>query len=101
MEVFLDKKEFDNEPVYNKDHLKTKIKSHGDEVTDFYDNEIPKVVTNRTCLAIISLDFVLKKDEKYYLQSLFIYTKTKVVRHIHDNLNDFSYCIFKTMLTIH
>ena len=30
------KKEFDNEPVYNKELLKTKIKYHGDEVTDFY-----------------------------------------------------------------
>ena len=27
------KKEFDSEPVYNKKYLKTKIKSHGDEVT--------------------------------------------------------------------
>ena len=27
------KKEFDSEPVYNKEDLKTKIKSHGDEVT--------------------------------------------------------------------
>ena len=26
------KKEFDSMPVYNKDFLKTKIKSHGDEV---------------------------------------------------------------------
>ena len=33
------KKEFDNEPVYNKEYLKTKIKSGGDEVTDFYDKE--------------------------------------------------------------
>ena len=31
------KKEFDSEPVYNKNILKTKIKFHGDEVTDFYD----------------------------------------------------------------
>ena len=30
------KKEFDSEPVYNKEFLKTKIKSHGDEFTDFY-----------------------------------------------------------------
>ena len=30
------KKEFDSQPVYNKNFLKTKIKSHGDEVTDFY-----------------------------------------------------------------
>ena len=30
------KKEFDSRPVYNKEFLKTKIKSHGDEVKDFY-----------------------------------------------------------------
>ena len=32
------------------------IKFHGDEVTDFHDNEIPKVDYNHTCLAVISLD---------------------------------------------
>ena len=32
------KKEFDSKPVYNK-NLKTKIKSHGDEVTAFYDKK--------------------------------------------------------------
>ena len=31
------KKEFDSEPVDTKINLKTKIKSHGDEVTDFCD----------------------------------------------------------------
>ena len=30
------KREFDSEPVYNKELLKNKVKSHGDEVTDFY-----------------------------------------------------------------
>ena len=30
-------KEFDSEPVYNQEYLKTRIKSHGDGVTDFYD----------------------------------------------------------------
>ena len=34
------KKEFDSEPIYNKEFLKTKIKSLGDEVTDFYDKKI-------------------------------------------------------------
>ena len=56
------KKEFDNEYVYNKGYLETKLKSHVDEVTDFYDKEIPKADPNHTCLAVISLDFVLKKD---------------------------------------
>ena len=35
------KKEFDSKPVYNKNFLKTKIKSHGDKVTDFYNKEFP------------------------------------------------------------
>ena len=29
------KKEFDSNPAYNKHYLKTKIKYHGDEVTNF------------------------------------------------------------------
>ena len=33
------KKEFDSEPIYNKKFLKTEIKSHGDEVTNFYDKK--------------------------------------------------------------
>ena len=33
----------DSEAVYNKEFLKTKIKSHGNEVTDFYNKKIPKV----------------------------------------------------------
>ena len=33
------KKKFDSEPVHNKNYLKTKIKSHGDEVKNFYDKK--------------------------------------------------------------
>ena len=39
-DIKIDIKKFDSEPVYNKNILKTKLKSHGDEVTDFYDKEI-------------------------------------------------------------
>ena len=35
--VLIYKKELDSELIYNKEFLKTKIKSHGDEVTAFYD----------------------------------------------------------------
>ena len=45
--------------------LKTKIKPYCNEVTDFYDKRMPKVVCNHTCLAVIALDSVLKKDEKF------------------------------------
>ena len=31
--------EFDSEPAYNKEYLKTKMKSQGDEVTDFHDKK--------------------------------------------------------------
>ena len=59
------KKEFNSKPVYNKEFLKTKIKFHGDEVADFYNKKIPKVDSNHTCLAVISLDCALKKDEHF------------------------------------
>ena len=59
------KKEFERMSVYNKTFLKTKIKRHGDQNTDFYDKEIPKVDSYHTCLAVISLDCALNKDGNY------------------------------------
>ena len=65
--VSLDVKEkFYNKPVYNNEFLKSKIKSHGDKVTDFYDKKIRKVDSNHTCLVVITLDSALKKDDIYY-----------------------------------
>ena len=61
-------KELDRKPVYNKNYLKTKIKSHGNEVTDFYDKEIPKLDSNNTCIEVISLDSALRKNDSYYLE---------------------------------
>ena len=44
--------------------MKTKIKSHEDEVlNDFYDKNIPMVDSNHTCISVISLDFALIKNE--------------------------------------
>ena len=73
--------------------MKTKIKSHGDEVTDIYDKKIPKLESNHTCLAVISLDSSLKKDGNCYPEVLLKECKQiekKVIRHINDNLSDFS-----------
>ena len=67
--------------------MKTKIKSHGDKVTDFYDEKNPKVDSNHTCLAVISLDSVLKKDGSYYLQVIFLEVQMhweNVIRDIDD-----------------
>ena len=70
--------------------VKTKIKSHGDKVEDFYDKEIPKVGSNHICLAEVSLDSALKKNENY---NPYVFVKeckcieNKVVRCIYDNLS--------------
>ena len=44
------KKEFDNEPAFNKIFLKTKIKIYEDGGTDFYDKQISKVDSDQRCL---------------------------------------------------
>ena len=51
--------------------MKTKIKSNGDEVTDFYDKKLPKTDSNHICLAVISLDSALKKKWQLSLASVF------------------------------
>ena len=88
------KKRFDSVSVYNKNYLKTKMKSHTDELTDFYNKKIPKVDSNHKCLAVVSLDSVLMKDEIYYPQVFSKeskYIEKELVRHIHDNLSDLSH----------
>ena len=55
--------------MYNKNFLKTKITFYGDEITDFYGKEVPKVDSNHTCLAVISLGSALRKNENYYLSA--------------------------------
>ena len=72
--------------------MKTKVKSHGDEVTDIYVKKTPKVDYNHTCLEVTILDSALKNTKtiipKSFSKSV-IYWK-KVVGHIDDNLSDFS-----------
>ena len=48
--------------------LKTKIKFYDDEAADFYDQKIPQTDSNYSCLAVICLYSVLRKDEYYYPQ---------------------------------
>ena len=86
--VLISKTEFDSEPVYNKEFLKTKIKSHDNEVKDFYDKKFLREAHN---LAVINLDSALKKDDNYYLQVLLKeckYTEKKLIRHINYSLSN-------------
>ena len=88
------KKEFDSKPFYNKKLPKTKIKSYGDEAIDFHDKEMPNVGYNHICLAVMSLDSTLKKDENHYRQEFLkeckYIEKNKVIRHITDDLENSS-----------
>ena len=64
-------KEFDSEPVYGDEYIKTKIKSYGDTInTNFQGKKIPKENTKYTCLSAILLNSVIKVGNKYYLQTL-------------------------------
>ena len=59
----------------------------------FMIKKIPKVDSSHTCLAAISLDAVLKKDDNYYRQVFLKECKCvekKVIRHFNDNLSKFS-----------
>ena len=83
------RKEFDSKPVYNKKFLKTKIKSYGDEVTDFHDKEISKVGYDHTCLTVINGDSALWKNKEYYPKVILKeckYIEKGVTRHITDDL---------------
>ena len=73
--------------------MKTNIKSHGNEVTYFPYKKVQKVDFNHTCFAVITLDSALKKDEDYpqVLLKECKYIEKKIVRHISDNLSDFSF----------
>ena len=51
------KKEFDSEPVYNEQYLKTKIKSYKVKInTNFHNNKIPKEGSQCICLLVILND---------------------------------------------
>ena len=65
------KKEFESKLIYDKIFPKTKIKFNGDKPTDSYDKKIPEVGSNYTCLTVILIHFVPKKDENYH-QKVFL-----------------------------
>ena len=60
----------------------------------FHDQKTPKVDSNYTGLAVISLDSTLKNNVSYYPQ-VFLrerkYIERKVIRHISNDLRDFCY----------
>ena len=70
--------------------MQTKIKSCGDEATDFHNEEIPKTGSDYTCLAVINFDSALKKDENCYSQ-LFLkeckHIEKEVIKYITEDID--------------
>ena len=64
------KKEFDSEPLYNKNYLKTKIILIAMKIQIFTIKNL-KLDSNHACLAVIDLDSALKKNDNYYSASVF------------------------------
>ena len=84
--------EFDSEPVYGDvdKYLKTKIKVYQDKVnTNFQGKEVPKENAPYDCLLLITLDFVIRANKKYYPQTLLEEFKYKMKKNKMKNvIND-------------
>ena len=60
---------FHREPVYDKKYLKTKVRKYdGALKTNFLGNDVPKENMDYTCIACITIDSVMRMDEKKYPQ---------------------------------
>lgn len=68
------------------------MKLFGDETTYSHDKEMSKTGSNHTTLAVITIDFVYRKDGNHY-QQVFLkehHTLRKVIKNITDE-SDKSY----------
>ena len=60
---------FHSEPVYDKKHLKTKVKEYDGAIkTNFLGNDVPNENMHYTCIACITIDSVMNMDKKNYPQ---------------------------------
>ena len=60
---------FHSEPVYEYKYLKTKVKKYDGMIKkNFLGNGIPKENIHYTSIACITIDSVMKIDEKYFVQ---------------------------------
>ena len=60
---------FHSEPVYEYKYLRTKVREFDGVIeTNFLGNGIPKENVHYTCIACITIDFVVKMDKKYFPQ---------------------------------
>ena len=60
---------FHSEPIYDKKHLKTKVKEYDGAIkTNFLGNDVPKENMHYICITCITIDSVMRMDKKNYPQ---------------------------------
>ena len=90
-------KKFDRDPIYNNKYINTKIRSYNNDIKtnfrniDNKNNKLPEKNKPYKCISLISLDSVIKINEKYYPQTLLqecVYKLiNKKVENIITNIN--------------
>ena len=88
--------DFESKPVYGDDdkYIKAKIKTYEKSIiTNFHNKKTPKEKASCKCLSIITIDSVIKANEKYYPQTLleefkYIQEKIKTENYINEDLEN-------------
>ena len=69
-------KKFDSDPIYNNKYINTKIRSYNNVIKtnfrtiDNKNNKLPAKNKPYKCVSLISLDYIIKINKKYYPQTL-------------------------------
>ena len=88
-------KAFDGDSVYNEKYLKAKIKSYnGKTNTNFYNNKIPKEVSQYMCVSVLLIKFGFRAGSNSYPYFLleeckYIVKEKKTSKYIIDDRNFF------------
>ena len=60
---------FHSQPIYDKKYIKTKVREFDGVIkANFLGNKVPKGNMHYTCIACVTIDFVVRIDKKYYPQ---------------------------------
>ena len=85
-------KNFDSNPDYKGKYINTKIRSYNNNIItnfrniDNKNNKLPEENKPYKCVSLISLDFIIKIDKKYYLQILLQEFVYKVINKKVENI---------------
>ena len=83
--------QFGSYPVYgdNEKHIKTKTRMYDDRViTNFQGKKTQKESSSYNCIALVSIDCVIKMNQKYYRQAYLCECKYQKRKSKIDNMID-------------